>query len=97
MLVCKYFQLYFPIVQRAALSIEKNIASRISSGLHLEKAYINILRFFSSLIDKSSVTCMSLLFNNTNIEEITTLTITSFMSLSEEDIMNGIATQSSTC
>ena len=87
MLVCKYFQLYFPIVQRAALSIEKNIASRISSGLHLENAYINILRFFSSLIDKSSSACMSLLFNNTNIEEITTITITSFMSLSEEDIM----------
>ena len=60
---------------------------RISTRLVLEKAYINILQFFSHLIDKSTLTCLSSLFTNTTIQQITTMTITNFLALSEEDLI----------
>ena len=86
-LIAKYFQLYFPILQRAADSMEKQMLGRISTRLVLEKAYINILQFFSHLIDKSTLTCLSSLFTNTTIQQITTMTITNFLALSEEDLI----------
>ena len=51
-LIAKYFQLYFPILQRAADSMEKQMLGRISTRLVLEKAYIKI----SHLVDKSTLT-----------------------------------------